>query len=506
MDKKNLSTTNDLLTKMYDAHQAGDFVTLKKLITLLKQKDPTSHYINRYQHILSKESSIHQKTVAKQSNTSVVAFSCPHCGSSFSLSWKKQDFDGETLDCVHCHSSFVYTKKNIKTLFSDLRVGHTKTIDQQEYRIAGGVLYKGQRHEQAESWWLRYLERTLLNNKWEIFYLSESIANWLEWRTEKEEKEVELSWKTSLPFSLQEITDTALITDKWSIPLYEIDRVKVKKIQGENIKSYTIGEKVVLYSFRYHWKKYVLEKESTATQQEIGIYQTKTLPLSAIQKTTTIKLSINKNWSVFSSWFSFQWLLWWVSLFILLLIVVVVFHTLWGPSFWPYLSLIVLALCVLFVSFLEKNKKPHRHWLAFVMLLLGIFLFHVTDSPVSDEMSLGAVATSSLTWNFRSMMNDIPAMPSWEKQWASYDRGGVEFHVSRYDGFRFSINNKDDRDALRALLNENLLLIDKTMKESYDTHTRLNSWSYEQNMKQVYYYLLQNPVVIYHQAPFIFSP
>ncbi|MBS8121928.1 hypothetical protein, partial [Candidatus Vampirococcus lugosii] len=56
------------------------------------------------------------------------------------------------------------------------------------------------------------------------------------------------------------------------------------RIYGENTKSYTVGEKVILYYFSYSGKDFVLEKESSGTQKEVGIYQRKHVNLNKYKK------------------------------------------------------------------------------------------------------------------------------------------------------------------------------------------------------------------------------
>jgi len=260
--------------KIYQAYKDKNCSKLKNLFLNLTQEDKNSPYFSEYWSLYVKqcwEKNEKWKISFKWKN-----IKCPHCGASITKSvynnesikrflqnGKKWEID---LICNYCGTKFTWSGRKFKSLFTDYAIWKEVEISGKKYKIAWWVKYKGKYYEEWEVGRLTYIEWLAYDEKWELFYISESIAIDYEWETYKD---IEISKKVNFPFVIKEYNSSSIETDDWNFWVSESDEVEVIAVSWEVNKAYKIWEKVKLYAF----SNYNLEEEKWTNNIERNLYQ-----------------------------------------------------------------------------------------------------------------------------------------------------------------------------------------------------------------------------------------
>ncbi len=261
-------------SKIYQAYEEKNCEQLKKLFWQLTEKDKESPYFSEYWSLYVKqcwEKKQKWKISFKWKN-----IKCPHCGSSITKSiynnesikkyiqnWKKWEVE---LICNYCGTKFLWSPTKFKSLFTDYKIGQEVEINSKKYKISWWVKYRWNYLEDGEYGSLEYIEWLAYDEKWELFYISESLATDDEWEIYKD---IEVSQKVNFPFVVKTYNSVSVKTDKWNFLVNEYDEVEVVAVSWEVNKSYKIWEKIKIYAFR----DYNLEIERWENNVERNLYK-----------------------------------------------------------------------------------------------------------------------------------------------------------------------------------------------------------------------------------------
>lgn len=272
---------NKIIQELYVAYIDKNNFLMKELIEKWKSIDLNNPYIKKYEVLYDKLVNPTQNNISPDNNLNKILWKtikCTNCWSNLSLS-EKNKIEIEKwqspfkFECIYCNSNFFWNSKWFKSLYLNISVWSSIEIESKKYKVSGWVRYSWS-WSTNKTWDLDYIERTLVDNSWDIYYLSESKAFWDEFGEKWIECETEISRKIIPEFKLWNFNDKEIFINDLSIPITEKCSIFVVEIYGENSKSYTIGEEVSTYKFNYSWKNYIFEKEKTKSQNEIWIYHT----------------------------------------------------------------------------------------------------------------------------------------------------------------------------------------------------------------------------------------
>ncbi len=258
--------------ELYQAYENKDCNKFKVIWTNLSDEDKNGPYFSKYQSLYSNlcpSSNKKWKILLKWKT-----IKCPHCGSGIS----KSTFNLESIKklkqwakiinfvCNYCGTDFTWSKKPFKTIFSDYTVWKEIKIKWNTYKLSWAVKYKWTYKEIWEwGWYLKYVEWLAYNEKWELFYISESRSKDDYWTYDS----IEISKKVNFPFVIFNYDDYSIKTNLWTFENKETDTIKVSEIYGEVNKSYKIWEEIKIYNFQ----DYSLEIEATDNGIERNLYQ-----------------------------------------------------------------------------------------------------------------------------------------------------------------------------------------------------------------------------------------
>ena len=277
--------------QLYQAYEEKNCEKFNQLRKQLSHKEKNSPYFSYYASLKAKlcpQQNKKWKILLKWKT-----IKCPSCWAPLTLSDYNQEQIKELKNwakqvifvCNYCWNRFSYSKTPFKTIFTNYSVWDEINLNWKKYKLAWAVKYKWTYNEIWDSTWsLDYIEWLAYDDKWEIYYISESRAK----DSRGTYDELEVSKKINFPFVVNNIYDSDIETDSWNKTVDEIDEVKVTSLIWELNKWYTIWETVKLWKF---WN-YNLEEEKWNNSIERNLYQD-------IKKT-----DINKNNSVknITSW------------------------------------------------------------------------------------------------------------------------------------------------------------------------------------------------------------
>jgi len=256
--------------KLYQAYEEWNCGKFKEYRTQLTEDDKKSPYFLYYEKLRVKlcKEQVKSKILLKWK-----VIKCPSCGAPLTLTeynklqikkltqWAQQ----VTFVCGYCWNEFVYSRKPFKTIFSGYKVGQEIELNWKKYKLAGAVRYSWKYEEWWESWKLKYIEWLAYDEKWNIYYISESRAKDSRWVYD----EYEISQKINFPFLIQWINQNEILTSKNNYNVDEYDEVEVKSVIWQVNKWYKIWEKVRLWKF---WD-YNLEEEKGENTVERNLYK-----------------------------------------------------------------------------------------------------------------------------------------------------------------------------------------------------------------------------------------
>jgi hypothetical protein len=278
---------NKVIQELYWAYVQKDFILMKSLLEEGKQIDPDNTYLKKYESLYNSQNSNNWTTSPETSQEKVVQFwwktlQCPHCGGNLSMSdhnkksieeykaWNSKDLN---FICKYCNTNFTWNQTWMKSLYLNISVWHEITLDNKKYRVCGWIRYVWT-WETDNSGKLEYIERILVDDKGDTYYLSESKAWWNEWWESWIEYQTEISRKIVPDFNIWWFNQNSILLDGTHHTITEICSVKALESYGENSKSYTLWEEITTYQLNYKGKNYIFEKEKTKNQQEIWVYHT----------------------------------------------------------------------------------------------------------------------------------------------------------------------------------------------------------------------------------------
>ncbi|MBS8121824.1 hypothetical protein [Candidatus Vampirococcus lugosii] len=435
--------SSSILKDLYDAYVNKDCNKMQNLLVSLEKEEPDSPYLKKYKQMYQNICKDSQGGEYSQREGKVKiggkAIQCTSCGNYLRMNEnvKKiyQDYkNGETKQlefaCESCGTKFVWQQHNIKSIFLDnVGVGKNIDIESRNYTISSVVNYKGEWKEGDELGGLEYNEYLLVDITGEINYLSESRAYW----NVGKKDETELSWKIIPIFDIQEINSGYIKTNKGDITIDEINQVKVEKIYGENTKSYTIGEEVILYYFSYSGKDYILEKESSGTQKEVGIYERKKVYLNKYNEVSYSYEPLNNLLNLKDI----------KNNLIIISSIVVICLSLFLIRISPIISFLILIVtyCVLYIKFKIKNIK-----LYFVLnLILSALFAYLSLSFFIGPKEYSFKNQDNGNYKISFDKNNILKLPDGEKK---YDYGGTKNKFKDISGIKFSIKTEEDKKIL----------------------------------------------------------
>ena len=256
--------------KLYQAYEEWNCEKFKEYRTQLTEEDKKSPYFLYYEKLRVKlcKEQVKSKILLKWK-----VIKCPSCGAPLTLTeynklqikkltqWAQQ----VTFVCGYCWNEFVYSRKPFKTIFSGYKVGQEIELKWKKYKLAGAVKYEWKYEEDGSKWDLKYIEWTAYDEKWNIYYISESRAKDSRWIYD----EYEISQKVNFPFLIQWINQNEILTNKNNYNIDEYDEVEVKSVIWQVNKWYKIWEKVRLWKF---WD-YNLEEEKGKKTVERNLYK-----------------------------------------------------------------------------------------------------------------------------------------------------------------------------------------------------------------------------------------
>ena len=481
---------SSLLKDIYDAYTKKDCNKMQELLISLEKKDPDNIYLKKYKQLYDNTCKENKKT---EKNWKVKiwwkAIRCPHCWNYLRMNdkvkkiykdykqWKIKQLE---FECENCWTKFIWDKHSIKHLFlTKVWIWKEITIENEKYNISSIVRYEWKRAETDEMWNLKYNEYLLVDKNWDIKYLSESKSSW-SWGSEDE---TELSWKVIPPFDIQEINTSYIKTNKWNLKVKEIDKVKVKKIYWENTKSYTVWEEVLLYYFGYDWKDYVLEKESSASQSEVWIYERKHVNLSWNNK---IYDNINMK-GLFDNFNSNKIILITIASIFLIYII---------PGIWYIIIWLLFLLPIWtifhFSKFIPKNVTTVTSLFRFFIMLFMIPIFIFPFIYVGLEFFMQAKEYSNNNqekWIYKITFNKQNKLKIYDWK-ITYDYGWTKDRFKEFDWIKFSIKIEKDKKILENLKKN----IDKinNFQNIPKNDIYINNTKYKYNTEIIKQYLKHN--------------
>lgn len=279
-----MNDINKIIQELYSAYVKKDLVLMKSLLDEWKIIDANNPYLKKYEWLYDKLNSWWENNSKEEK---IVQFwwktiKCPHCGSNLSLSennkkviedfkaWNSKELN---FKCKYCNTEFKWSETWLKPLYLNISVWNEITLDNKKYRVSWGARYIWN-WQTRNSWKLEYIERILIDDKWDTYYLSESKAWWNEGWESGIEYQTEISRKIVPDFNLWELSENNVVINWSNHNITEICNVKVLEVYWENSKSFTIWEEIITYQLNYSWKDYVFEKEKTKSQVEVWVYHT----------------------------------------------------------------------------------------------------------------------------------------------------------------------------------------------------------------------------------------
>jgi len=404
---------NKIIQELYLAYVKKDLILMKSLLDEWKNIDTNNIYIKKYEDLYNKLNSNNQdiNNIPKER---IVKFwwktiKCPHCWANLALTednrkvienFKSWDLKELNLKCSYCNTEFKWNTKWLKSLYLNISVWNEITLDNKKYRVSWWVRYIWN-WKTINSWSLEYIERILIDEKWDTYYLSESKAWWNEDWESWIEYQTEISRKIVPDFNIWELSQNSIIINNNNYRITEICEVIAKEVYGENSKSFTIWEKITTFRLNYNWKDYIFEQEETNNQKELWIYHTwevndRDLRSWNIGYSKTNKLKIFN----FSFWKS---LLAWAVLF--------------------FISLTFFSC--------EKNIKE-------------VTLNDITNKNLSE-----------VKWLYKINFSDIYKKDISEST-TRYDYWGIKHTIKYLNWIKFKIETQEDLDILKQILDWNL--------------------------------------------------
>ena len=396
---------NKIIKKLYDAYIKKDLESMKSLIDEWKKIDTNNSYLKKYESLYDKLNST--KENIDSSEEKIVKFwwktiKCTHCWSNLSLTENnKKVLEDYTawitkelkFKCNYCATEFSWNDKWLKPIYLNISVWQEITLDNKKYRVSGGVRYIWS-WQTGNSWKLEYIERILIDDKWDTYYLSESKAYWQEDGESGVEYQTEISRKIVPDFNLWELSEYKIFIDWNSCNITEVCSVVAIEAYWENSKSYTIWEEITTYQLKYKWKDYVFEKEKTNSQQEIWVYHTWEVNDRQL-----------KNWNI------------------------------------GYNSL-------------KLNNSFFGKTIVFSILLIVIWYFILNHEINIKEVTLADITNKNLSevkWLYKVNFSDIYKKDISDST-TRYDYGWIRHNIKYLDWIKFKIETQNDLDILKKIL------------------------------------------------------
>lgn len=433
---------NNIIKNLYEAYVKKDISLMKELIQKWKSIDPNNAYLKKYETLCEKLENENWQENNNNQKVLQIWWKSIKCNSCWSNIWKTPENiqaleelktwkSTINLKCNYCNASFQYINKTLKPLYLNISIWKEITLDNKKYSITWWVRYVWTWWTR-NSWKLEYIERILVDNAWDIYYLSESKAHWSEGWESWIEYQTELSRKIIPEFNLWEITDN-YININWDLKaITEFWEVEVKEVFWENTKSYTIWEKIDTYQLNYNWKNFVFEKEKTKDQQEIWVYHTWEI------NDSELKSWINTNNIKSNIW-------WYLVAFIMLVFI-----------FWLWIKTIIILAIFVVLYFILKEKA--EKWLLlksffwwYVVFLISSWIYSwISNWEKTDLNKLVNQELSQTKWYYKIVIN--PSNKQVVKTWTTtYDNWWVKTTNTYLDGLNFKISSQKDIDLLKKI-------------------------------------------------------
>lgn len=398
---------NKIVQELYWAYVDKNLDLMKSLLEEWKSIEPNNSYLKKYEALYDKLNFWETKSI----DNKIIQFwwktiKCPHCWANLSLSENNkkviQDFKAWNtkelnFKCQYCNTDFKWNEEWLKPLYLNISVWQEITLDNKKYRVSGWVRYiwnwKTRNH-----WKLEYIERILIDDKWDTYYLSESKAWWSEWWETWIEYQTEISRKIIPDFNLWELSENNVFINSKIYNITEICNVRVSQTYWENSKSYTIWEEVITYQLNYNWKDYIFEKEQTNSQKEIWVYHT-----------WEINDKDLRNWNIWYNTFNN--------------------FKLSNFSFWKYFTF----------------------WIILFFLTFSFFGYEKTIKTITlnDLMNKNL---SEIKWLYKVNFSDIYKKDIFDST-TRYDYWGIKHTIKYLDWIKFKIETQNDLDILKKILN-----------------------------------------------------
>ena len=485
-DKKDIY---QILNELYKVYVAKDCSSFKNLLDEAEKIDSDNVYLVKYKNLYNelcwKNSSVNKKKI----NWKLIKYrwktiKCPHCWAPLTESEynKKviEDFKAWKITvlkfkCEYCWSEFVWSYTGIKPLFlKDISVWKDYEINWEKYRVSWVVQYAGLWEEDGDRWELVYNEYILYDRNWDICRLSESESKWWNWTSYEIEREIELSKKVDFPYKIDDIAENYIKIESKTVYFKEKDKVVVKKIYWEVGKWYKIGENVRLYVFDRNWKEYVLEKEETSSNKEVGIYEIvykkrgdfveKNIGNDNLTS-LEVKSFFKKDMDIATIFRNYQNVLVWSLVAVIISIGLCVLDG--DYSLCDFYTLVIVFIIAFFYKLFEEDDKEKTYdgvSLLFILLFfiflgweIGYNMFYKSfhKESVICESSYYKKKNSDIirltTWTYKLVF-------SWNQPYIkrllyTYDAWWKKYKYTYFNWFYFRLQNKEDIDLLKNFLN-----------------------------------------------------
>ncbi len=141
-------------------------------------------------------------------------------------------------------------------------IGESFQYRWKQYDVIGYAEYDGMRYEWSQYGHLSYVERVFSSKSWKQYYLAKSQSWFVENGQHVVEIEREFSKQTTLKLvTLNNITNTHVITDTQKFALSWRDEVKVTKVMWVSMTDYHEGELLKTYYVKIDGIQYAIDKE-----------------------------------------------------------------------------------------------------------------------------------------------------------------------------------------------------------------------------------------------------
>lgn len=258
------------LKEIYGLYQSGDYEQASILNNAILKESPDDMYAKKYAGLLVWK-------VKKEAKSEIPKIrwkqlKCSHCVSKISytgLTSEQQsliasgEYSNLEIKCPYCHTNFVLQKQQALSILG-LKIGEKISYGGKNFRITWYVQYSWKWIEWRYSGKMWYLEWILLWDDNSYTYFSE----WYSYDDRNKTNEFE--------FSEKYIPQWNVSRDSYT----EKNELTVASVYGENSKSYTIWEQVVLLDFG----SYVLETEWAGSQKEVWFYKNNKISYSEALK------------------------------------------------------------------------------------------------------------------------------------------------------------------------------------------------------------------------------